>query len=418
MPAPWPGSGTAGPARSICTRCCRCRPPFCALGPTDPAALAWLAAHWGTTDRLRQVSERPPGTGRRLPPGHRIDRLRLLHRRRDAARGDRRAGGALAGAAFRAAAAAGRLTRHGMHDSVPGGRYRRGGEAARRACRCRLQRAAGAAAEPGAGAADRPGAPVAGGSARPAGRRAAAGHADDPARREGPTGWSWRAWLVLLRSRLLLPADAPRSRTAADAGGPAARPSARPCRRRRRSPRWLEDRPQLGRDVFARGQPELLGTALDVPHDGRCGRVPLGQPGAVRRRRGDARHHADVSPHWHELHSADDARARILRLLDEIPDGTPLGRFLPAGPERRGRGVAAPALRRRSAWSSTLVAGLELTRLGRLALQQTVSFGEIQVHAAASARAAEAEGAGKPGAGQGGWRNRCLTRRQISVRWH
>ena len=42
------------------------------LGPTDPAALAWMATHWGTTDRLRQVSERPPGTGRRLPPGHRI----------------------------------------------------------------------------------------------------------------------------------------------------------------------------------------------------------------------------------------------------------------------------------------------------------------------------------------------------------
>ena len=42
------------------------------LGPTDPAALAWMAAHWGTTDRLRQASERPPGTGRRLPPGHRI----------------------------------------------------------------------------------------------------------------------------------------------------------------------------------------------------------------------------------------------------------------------------------------------------------------------------------------------------------
>jgi hypothetical protein len=25
------------------------------LGPSDPAALAWLAAHWGVTDRLRQV---------------------------------------------------------------------------------------------------------------------------------------------------------------------------------------------------------------------------------------------------------------------------------------------------------------------------------------------------------------------------
>jgi hypothetical protein len=41
------------------------------LGPTHPAALAWLAAHWGVTDRLRQVSVRDKATtGRRLPAGH------------------------------------------------------------------------------------------------------------------------------------------------------------------------------------------------------------------------------------------------------------------------------------------------------------------------------------------------------------
>ena len=42
-----------------------------ALGPTDPAALVWLAAHWGTTDRLRQVqAQAKPRPGRRLPAGH------------------------------------------------------------------------------------------------------------------------------------------------------------------------------------------------------------------------------------------------------------------------------------------------------------------------------------------------------------
>lgn len=44
-----------------------------ALGPAHPAALAWLAAHWGTTERLRQVSVRDkPGPGRRLPRGHTV----------------------------------------------------------------------------------------------------------------------------------------------------------------------------------------------------------------------------------------------------------------------------------------------------------------------------------------------------------
>jgi hypothetical protein len=40
------------------------------LGPTHPTALVWLVAHWGTTDRLRQVAVRDkPTAGGRLPQG-------------------------------------------------------------------------------------------------------------------------------------------------------------------------------------------------------------------------------------------------------------------------------------------------------------------------------------------------------------
>jgi hypothetical protein len=43
------------------------------LGPSDPVALAWLAAHWGITDRLRQVAVRPNATtGRRLRRTHAV----------------------------------------------------------------------------------------------------------------------------------------------------------------------------------------------------------------------------------------------------------------------------------------------------------------------------------------------------------
>jgi hypothetical protein len=43
------------------------------LGPQEPAAQAWLAAHWGTTDRLRHVTQLPaPRPGRRLPRGHAV----------------------------------------------------------------------------------------------------------------------------------------------------------------------------------------------------------------------------------------------------------------------------------------------------------------------------------------------------------
>ena len=42
-------------------------------GPTHPEALAWLAAHWGVTDRLRQVTLlKHPKPGRRLPKGHAV----------------------------------------------------------------------------------------------------------------------------------------------------------------------------------------------------------------------------------------------------------------------------------------------------------------------------------------------------------
>jgi hypothetical protein len=43
------------------------------LGPTDPAALSWLAAHWGVTDEVRRVTLREHATtGRRLPRGHAV----------------------------------------------------------------------------------------------------------------------------------------------------------------------------------------------------------------------------------------------------------------------------------------------------------------------------------------------------------
>jgi hypothetical protein len=42
-----------------------------ALGPSDPAALAWMSKHWGATAGLRQVVLRErPTTGRRRPAGH------------------------------------------------------------------------------------------------------------------------------------------------------------------------------------------------------------------------------------------------------------------------------------------------------------------------------------------------------------
>jgi hypothetical protein len=63
------------------------------------------------------------------------------------------------------------------------------------------------------------------------------------------------------------------------------------------------------------------------------------------------------------------------RLLGALPDGSPLTAFLP----RVGGAEAGRTLRCRVAMSSTLVAGLELTRTSDLTLDQDAPWTPIRV---------------------------------------
>src|SRR5271166_1480659 len=185
------------------------------------------------------------------------------------------------------------------------------------------------------------------------------------------------SWLLLLRSRLLLPTEVAAQQAAAEAAD-RLRDDLLTLQAAQALARWLEIRPQLGRDVFARCQPELLGTTIDVQHavdviEFLWASMALFDDGAE-----DPDTTPVYRPRWRDLHAVDDARERILRLLAETPDGAPMDQFVPAASDE-GETVVAPALRRRSAWSSTFVASLELTRLGAVELRQEVSFGEIHV---------------------------------------
>ena len=92
-------------------------------------------------------------------------------------------------------------------------------------------------------------------------------------------------------------------------------------------------------------------------------------------------------PPWHDLHSPLEARQRILAMLASQPDGAGLDRFLPAA-EAEQHISAHASLRRRSAWVSTLLAGLELAREGTVALLQEATFMPIHLRQAdAEARA-------------------------------
>jgi segregation and condensation protein A len=70
-----------------------------------------------------------------------------------------------------------------------------------------------------------------------------------------------------------------------------------------------------------------------------------------------------------DLYTVADARDRILRLLAETPRWVELDRLLPDVPEQADH-ESRRSLRRRSAWSSTFMASLELARQGDVALGQ------------------------------------------------
>jgi len=189
------------------------------------------------------------------------------------------------------------------------------------------------------------------------------------------------AWLLLLRSQLLLPADTP-AQLAASVEADRLRMRLGALRDAQALADWLGRRPQLGQEVFARGQPELLGTAFESAHQvdvieflwaslALFDDDPAPDTASVYR------------PLLTDRHAVAAARERILLLLAAAPDGAPLDRLLPAPPETA---ETAPrrALRRRAAWASTLIAGLELAKQGDVVLQQEGDFQTIQVSASGS----------------------------------
>jgi len=193
------------------------------------------------------------------------------------------------------------------------------------------------------------------------------------------------AWLLLLRSRLLLPADTPAQRKA-DAEADRLQSGLVGLGQMQALASWLDRRPRLGRDVFARGQPELVGLETATAHEADAieflwaslalfdDDLPAGDtPPSYR-------------PVWLDLHSVPDARERILRRIADHPGPRPLDHLLPDAPEPGA--VPESGMRARSRWTSTFVAGLELAKQGDVALEQDAAFSPIQVSLSQAASSA------------------------------
>ncbi len=187
------------------------------------------------------------------------------------------------------------------------------------------------------------------------------------------------AWLVQLRSRLLLPAD-PGVQPQAEAQAVELRDRLVDLQAMQTLARWLDDQPQLGRDVFARGQPEDFAAALGAEHDVDVVEF-LWASLALFDEAEDAVDTAAVyQPRRRHWYSVLEARARILALLAQAPEGGRLEQFLPDATEAAMTGEEIRSrVRRGLAWGCTFVASLELAKQGDLTLAQEGLFEPIHV---------------------------------------
>ena len=185
------------------------------------------------------------------------------------------------------------------------------------------------------------------------------------------------AWLVLLRSRLLLPSATP-ARQAAQRQAGRLRGRLLGLERAQALAAWLDQRPQLGRDVFGRGMPDRSAVSRDV----QSGIDVVEFLWACLALFEDDDQAADTTTFYQPrplaLHSVADARARILRLLAAVGNAQTLGQLLPHAPPAKDSAFRSEVMAR-SAWSSTFIASLELAKQGEVTIAQDSGFAPVSV---------------------------------------
>jgi segregation and condensation protein A len=176
------------------------------------------------------------------------------------------------------------------------------------------------------------------------------------------------AWLAYLKSRMILPQEqGPDGEPSPDEMATRLRWRLQRLDAMREAAARLMGRERLDRDVFARGAPEPVNVVkLRTYKDTLFDLLTAYATERVRKMGGKT-----YQPLSSPVLQIEEARARIERMLGRISDWSGLSRLLPF--EWSG------GVRRRSAIASTLLACLELTRDGRIELQQLTPFEEIYV---------------------------------------
>ena len=128
----------------------------------------------------------------------------------------------------------------------------------------------------------------------------------------------------------------------------------------------LMARPQLGKDIFSRGQPEGVVVIRRAVWDVKLYDLLQAYGHQVRPKDADTYQIAPM-----QFFSVEEAAERLGRMLGIAIDWQTLEAFLPAG-------LTDPT-KRRSAIASTFVAGLQLAKDGQIELRQTERFGPIHL---------------------------------------
>jgi segregation and condensation protein A len=177
------------------------------------------------------------------------------------------------------------------------------------------------------------------------------------------------AWLTYLKSRLLLPKPEKKAPDEAPAEEIAAALAYRLAKldMMRRAAEALRERPQLGRDVFVRGDPQAIKVAPSLRFEGDL--YALMRAYAEQRKSHVARHYR---PAVVQAYSLEDARTRLRGLLPELTAWRSLTGVAPSPqPGLEGQPSRASYL------ASTLSASLELVKEGTMEARQMEHFSDL-----------------------------------------
>ncbi len=184
------------------------------------------------------------------------------------------------------------------------------------------------------------------------------------------------AWLAYLKSRLLLPRDEESVDASAEEMAEALQFQLRRLEAMQDAAEKLMGLPQLGQEVFVRGQPEGVQIKTTTTWNVKFYDLIKAYGDIKKRIEGS---HYDLPEY--NLMSTENAMSRLTRMLGQLPKKgmssvwSTLESFMPEGVKDRLFG--------RSAMASTFTAGLELAKQGKLEIKQDGLFRPIYMRALA-----------------------------------